>query len=264
MSERTTLSVTDRVATITLTRADKRNALDFEMLRSLVDTAEGLIDRRDIRAVVLQAAGSSFCAGLDTSAFQELVNIVNSQGGLTARTHGDANLFQRAAMVFRDIPVPVIAALQGHVYGGGFQIMLGADMRIAAPGCKFSIREGKWGLIPDMGGMVLMRDLMRGDMIRRLTYTAEVFDTEAANEYGLVTEIADDPQARAHELARMIAAQSPEALREAKALITATERTTRADTLMLETEAQLRLIGTPNQMEAIMAGLTGKTPDFKD
>ena len=252
------------IATVTLTRADKRNALDLEMIQAIVAAGEGLMQRRDIRAVVLTGDGSAFSAGLDVGAFQLLMTEAAKSGGITARTHGVSNLFQRAAMVWADLPMPVIAALHGYAFGGAFQIMLGADIRIAAPDTQFSIMEGKWGLVPDMGGMVLMRRLARGDVIRRLTYTAEVFDTGAALNWGFVTELADNPLARAHALAAEIAARSPDAVREAKAMITATQQMNDADTLMLESLAQERLIGSPNQIEALMAGFEKRDANFKD
>ena len=252
------------IATVTLTRADKRNALDLEMIQSIVAAGEGLMQRRDIRAVVLTGDGPAFSAGLDVGAFQLLMTEAAKSGGITARTHGVSNLFQRAAMVWADLPMPVIAALHGYAFGGAFQIMLGADIRIAAPDTQFSIMEGKWGLVPDMGGMVLMRRLARGDVIRRLTYTAEVFDAGAALSWGFVTELADNPLARAHALAAEIAARSPDAVREAKAMITATQQMNDADTLMLESLAQERLIGSPNQIEALMAGFEKRDANFKD
>jgi len=264
MAERVHLEVTGSLATVTLTRADKRNALDLDMINAIVAVGESLMERRDIRAVVLCGDGPAFSAGLDTSTFQKLIGEVAKAGGIMTRTHGQSNLFQQAAMVWADLPMPVIAALHGYAYGGAFQIMLGADIRVAAPHTRFSIMEGKWGLVPDMGGMVLMRRLARGDVIKRLTYTAEVFDAAAALNWGFVTEIADDPMARAVELATEIANHSPDAVREAKAMIRATEMIPEGEVLLAESAAQERLIGSPNQIEALMAGFENRTPNFKD
>lgn len=264
MTARVRLEVTGSIATVTLTRADKRNALDLDMIRAIVSAGESLTERRDIRAVVLCGDGPAFSAGLDTSTFQMLIGEVAKAGGIMTRTHGQSNLFQQAAMVWADLPMPVIAAVHGYAYGGAFQIMLGADVRVAAPDTQFSIMEGKWGLVPDMGGMVLMRSLARGDVIKRLTYTAEVFNATAAQNWGFITEIADDPLARAHELASIIANRSPDAVREAKVMIRATELIPEDEVLLAESAAQERLIGSPNQIEALMAGFEKRTPDFKD
>lgn len=263
MSDRVIITEDGPVATVTLSRPDKRNALDLEMIEGLVEAAKTLGARRDIRAVVLTGAGEAFCAGLDVAAMPMLAKIAQDVGFQT-RTHGTSNLFQAAAMVWAELPQPVIAALHGYAFGGGFQIMLGADLRIAAPGTRFSIMEGRWGLVPDMGGMVLMRRLARGDVIRRLTYTAEQFEAPSALDWGFVTELDADPLARAQALAAQIAAMSPDAVRAAKTLITETEQTSPADTLMAESIAQERLVGTANQMEAIMAGMQKRAPKFQD
>ena len=264
MSNRVRIDVTGSIATVTLTRPEKRNALDLEMINAIVSAGEDLASRRDIRAVVLCGDGAAFSAGLDTATFQLLISEVAKAGGIMARTHGLSNLFQRAAMVWADLPMPVIAAVHGFAFGGAFQIMLGADIRIAAPDTKFSIMEGKWGLVPDMGGMALMHHLARGDVIRRLTYTAEVFEADDAQNWGFITEISDDPLASATALATEIASRSPDAVREAKALITATQGMDVAEALLLESKAQERLIGSPNQIESLMAGFEKRAANFKD
>lgn len=181
-----------------------------------------------------------------------------------ARSHGDANLFQQVSVGWRDLPMPVITALHGVAFGGGFQIMLGADIRVADPNTKFSIMEAKWGLVPDMGGMALMPALARQDVIRRLTYTAEVFDAAQALEWGFVTELAADPVTRALELASQIAARSPSSTRASKKLISDTWNTDRAETLMAESVAQKGVLGAENQMEAVLANFEKRAPNFKD
>lgn len=264
MANRVSIDVTGNIATVTLARPEKRNALDLEMINAIVATGEDLASRRDVRAVVLCGDGAAFSAGLDTATFQMLIGEVAKAGGIMTRTHGLSNLFQRAAMVWADLPMPVIAAVHGYAYGGAFQIMLGADIRIASPDAKFSIMEGKWGLVPDMGGMALMHHLARTDVIRRLTYTAEVFGAEDAQNWGFITEITDTPLARATALATDIAARSPDAVREAKALITASQDADVAEALLLESNAQERLIGSQNQIEALMAGFEKRAANFKD
>ena len=263
MSDRVTISETGQVATVTLSRPDKRNALDLPMIEGIVAAAESLKDRRDIRAVVLTGAGEAFCAGLDVAAMPMLAKVAG-EAGFQTRTHGASNLFQATAMAWAELPQPVIAAVHGYAFGGGFQIMLGADIRVAAPQTRFSIMEGRWGLVPDMGGMVLMRRLARGDVIRRLTYTAEQFAADDAQAWGFVTELAEDPLLRAQSLATEIAARSPDAVRAAKALITETELTSIEGTLIAESAAQEALVGQPNQMEAVMAGMQKRPPVFRD
>jgi len=263
MTERVTLTRDGHVGIVTMNRPDKLNALDLPQIEAIVAMGERLRAEPGLRAVVLTGAGGSFCAGLDTAAMPLIAELARTTGFRT-RSHGRSNLFQAAAMVWAELPVPVIAAVEGHAYGGGFQVMLGADIRICAPEARFSVMEARWGLVPDMGGMVLMRRLARGDVIRRLTYTAEVFGAEAAERWGFVTEIAAEPLARAVGLAQEIAARSPDAIRAAKALITETELADPAAVLLAESAAQEALVGEPNQMEAVMAGFQKRAPNFTD
>ncbi len=251
------------IANVVLNRADKRNALDQAMLEAIADTIEQLSNARETRAVVLSGDGEAFCAGLDFMSFAGMLQDPNSVDFMT-RSHGDANLFQYVSTGWRDLPMPVITALHGVAFGGGFQIMLGADIRVAAPDTKFSIMEAKWGLVPDMGGMALMPPLARQDVVRRLTYTAEIFDAAQALEWGFVTELSDDPIARAMELAARIVARSPDGTRSSKRLISDTWGANRADTLMAESVAQKSVLGGENQMEAVMANFENRAPKFKD
>jgi enoyl-CoA hydratase/carnithine racemase len=212
--------------------------------------------------VVLSGEGDSFCAGLDVASFAQLAGR-DTEAYINARDFGDANEPQEVALAWRRVQVPVIAALQGAVYGGGLQLALGADIRIAAPDTKLAIMEMKWGLIPDMGGMVLLPHLMRSDALRQMTYTARPVSAERGVEWGLVTEIHDDPLAAARALAEEIAGKSPSAIRAAKRLIDLSERAGRADVLLAESAEQLALIGKPDQMEVIAANMQGRKPDFK-
>jgi enoyl-CoA hydratase/carnithine racemase len=179
------------------------------------------------------------------------------------RSHGTTNLFQEVAMVWRKLPVPVIAALHGAVYGAGFQLALGADIRIAAPDAQLAIMEMKWGLIPDMGGMALLPRLTRSDVIRHLTYTARPVPAAQAADWGLVSEVAEDPLAAARDLAAEIATRSPSAIRAAKRLISFSESgADEAAILMEESREQAALVGRPDQMEQISANMAKRVPVF--
>jgi len=214
---RVSVEYKDHVAFVTLTRGDKMNALDQAMFQAIIAAGQE-VAASDARAVVLSGEGKSFCAGLDVANFAAFAG-QDPVEMLMPRSHGDTNDFQEVAMVWRRVPVPVIAALHGAVYGGGLQIALGADIRIAAPDTRLSVLEMKWGLIPDMGGMVLLPQLVRSDVLRLLTYTARPIGAEKAAEWGLVTDLADDPLAEATALAQEIAGKSPSAIRSAKRLI---------------------------------------------
>ena len=262
-TDRVTVTYNGPITHVVLSRADKRNALDQAMLEAIADTIEQLSSARNTRAVVLSGDGEAFCAGLDLQSFAAMLQNPDSMDFMT-RSHGDANLFQYVATGWRALPMPVITALHGVAFGGGFQIMLGADIRVAAPETRFSIMEAKWGLVPDMGGMALMPAVARQDIVRRLTYTAEVFDATQALDWGFVTELADDPVTRALELAAQIAARSPDGTRASKRLISDTWNANRADTLMAESVAQKSVLGGENQMEAVMANFEKRAPKFKD
>ena len=258
---RVSVSYEDHVARVTLTRGDKMNALDEEMVQAILKAGQE-VAASDARAVVLSGEGKSFCAGLDVQSFAKMAGM-DVESWLMERTHHDANYMQEVAMVWRRVPVPVIAALQGAVFGGGLQLALGADIRIAAPDVKMAVMEMKWGLVPDMGGMVLLPGLMRSDVLRLLTYTARPVGVEQAERWWLVMEITEDAQAVALDLARDIAGKSPSAIRAAKRLIGVAEAETQAEVLLAESREQIGLIGKADQMEVIAAQMQKRAPVFK-
>ena len=257
---------TGGVAEVILNRPDKMNAIAPDMFTALIDAGESLITNTSVRAVVLRGEGRAFCAGLD------LVNFENMKAGidmidptrLTERSHGDANKFQRVATVWRDIPVPVIAALHGVAFGGGLQIALGADIRLVTADIKMSIMEIKWGLVPDMAGMIFLRQLMRADVARELIYTGRIIGGTEAVALGLATRVVDDPLASAVQLAQEMTQKSPLALRAAKRMLNQWGDASDAALLLAEADEQSRLIGRAEQMEAIQANLEKRLPVFHD
>lgn len=258
---RVSVDITDHIARVTLTRPDKMNAVDPQMAEAIVRAGQSLMES-DIRAVVLSGEGKSFCAGLDVMSFANFA-AGDPEALVMPRTHGNTNIFQEVAMVWRRLPVPVIAALHGAVYGAGLQLALGADIRIAAPDAKLAIMEMKWGLIPDMGGMVLLPRLARSDVIRLMVYSAQPVAADQARDWGLVTELSDDPQTAAQEMAQEIAGKSPSAIRAAKRLIAVSESGADEDTILLaESREQAGLIGRPHQMEVIAANMAKRPPVF--
>lgn len=248
--------ITDRIAHVRLNRPDKLNAISLEMLDEVIDAAHALRDA-PINCVVLSGEGRGFCAGIDIMSLSSLLG-QDLDALVLKRTHGDANRFQAFSLAWRDLEVPVIAALHGVCFGAGMQLALGADIRVASPDARLSIMEMKWGLIPDMGGMVLLPKLLRSDVMRRMIYTAEISDASQALSDGLLSEVAEEPLARAMEIAGEIAAQSPSAIRAAKRLISVAETAPRAEVLMTEATEQVGLIGTPDQMAAIARGMAKK------
>jgi enoyl-CoA hydratase/carnithine racemase len=263
MKDRVSIDLKDCVADVRLIRADKMNALDPTMFEGIIEAGEKLASMKGLRAVVLSGEGKAFCAGLDMGSFAAMKQDGDAVPGvrdLTKRTHGP----QQCAWLWRTLPVPVIAAVHGVAFGGGFQIALGADIRYATADTRFSVMEIKWGLVPDLAGTQLMRHLAREDVVRELTYTGRIFSGAEAQQLGFVTRVVDDPRAAALETAKEIAAKSPDAVRAAKRLLNDAVAVDAARGLMAESVEQQKLIGSPNQLEAIMSNLQKRAANYKD
>ena len=261
LHERVALEIRDHVATVTLNRPDKRNALDIGMFDGLVAAAAAIAEEPDVRAVVLTGAGPAFCAGLDIKSMMTNSGAIER---LLMKAPGEVtNLAQRVCWAWRELPVPVIAALTGEVFGGGLQIALGADFRLTAPDARLSVMEIRWGLIPDMGGSRVLKDILPLDVAKELALTGRIVDGEEAVGLGLATQVCADPLAAARELAVEIAARSPDAIRAAKYLFNRSAELNDADGLALETSLQMSLIGQKNQLEAVRAGMARTAPDFQ-
>jgi enoyl-CoA hydratase/carnithine racemase len=269
VDDRVRISVEGGVADVRLVRADKLNALDDAMFEALAHAGERLSQDRAVRAVVLSGEGRAFCAGLDMGNFRHLSEgrkdqVVGGREGLVSRTHGIANRGQYVAWVWREIPVPVIAAIHGVAFGGGLQIALGCDMRYVAPDAKMSVMEIKWGLVPDMGGTQLLWRLAREDIVRELVFTGRILSGEEALTLGLATRVCIDPRAEALAAAKLVATQSPHAIRAAKRLLNDAPLAGPAEGLLAESLEEDRLIGSPNQVEAVRANLEKRAPAFID
>jgi enoyl-CoA hydratase/carnithine racemase len=263
MDSRIVVEINAGVADVRLARAAKRNALDESMFLELVETGKRLARDTTLRAVVLSGDGAAFCAGIDVSMLERLGAAHLSP--ITGRTHGLTNLYQQSVWTWLELAVPVIAAVHGVAFGGGFQLALGADLRIAARNARFSIMETRWGLVPDMTGTLLMRNLARDDVIRELTYTARIFSADEALSYGFLTHVCDDPHSRATSLANEIARSSPDAIRAAKRLLNkAAEHAATGEALLGESQAQQSLLASPNHREALEANLERRAPRFSD
>jgi enoyl-CoA hydratase/carnithine racemase len=263
--DRVAVRVSGAVAEVTLNRPDKLNALDDAMFTALASAAADLGGRREVRAVMLSGSGRAFCAGIDLAKLgADADGGTGGAGSLEDRTHGIANLFQQAAWAWRELPVPVIAGIHGVAFGGGLQIALGADIRIVAPDARLAVMEARWGLVPDMGGIALLRGLVRDDVARELTYTARQVSGTEAVALGLATRTADDPRAAALELAAQIAAGSPRALRAAKRLFAVSRDAGAAAILLAESREQQGLLTGPDIPEMLAAHAEGRPPRFAD
>ncbi|MCV7192986.1 crotonase/enoyl-CoA hydratase family protein [Mycolicibacterium brumae] len=254
--------VTGDVAHVRLNRPEKHNALTLDMIDDLAKAADRAAKDRSIRAVVLNGAGESFCSGLDfASAGKERGRIMRN---LIPKRHTAANAFQAAGWAWRSVPVPVIAVVTGHCYGGGLQIALGADFRFATPSADLSIMESRWGLIPDMSLSASIAQLASIDVAKRLTMTGETFTAAQALEWGLLSGVAEDPHAAADELIAAIRERSPDAVAAAKALFEQTWYNGSRLSFPVEQTLQIRLLRGRNHAIARKAGLAKEQPQFTE
>ena len=253
------------VAEVRLNRPEKKNAWTLEMFDALSAAAGTLAAEPGLRAVVISGAGGCFSAGLDFSVFQEFATKLEAikdemrnppEGQLT-------NRFQEPVVCWQRLAVPVIAAIEGVCFGAGMQLALAADFRVAAPDARFSIMESKWGLIPDMGITQSLPKLMRADQAKDLIMTARVLQADEALGLGLITRIADDPVAEAQAFATELAARSPDAVRGAKHLVEEGWGLGPREALALEAALQAELMGSANQIEAVMANMQKRVAKFR-
>jgi enoyl-CoA hydratase/carnithine racemase len=270
-NDRVKVSIEGGIADVRLDRADKRNALDPAMFDAIARAGKDLVSNKEIRAVVLSGSGASFCAGLDFASFQSMANGGSSNSETKSNSGENAGAMQPGAIthlaqqicwVWQEVPVPVIAAIQGHALGGGMQLALGADIRIAHPDTQFAMREVHWGLIPDMTGTLMLSRLVRDDVAKDLVFSARVISGTEAHQLGVVTRLTDSPLEVAMQIASEIAQRSPDAVRGAKALINRLSNAGAAEHFAEERKIIYSLIGKPNQVEAVMSNFEKRPASF--
>jgi len=262
---RVLLEVKDKIAYVTLNRPEKHNGLDADMFYQMVASAKKIRKDRSIRAVIMSGNGPSFCAGLDFGALSKNPMFVPKV--FLKMPWTKQNLAQRIAHIWRDLPIPVISVIHGNCFGGGMQIILATDYRIAKPDSNMSILEMKWGLIPDMSGMVTLSRLTRVDIAQELTMTGRFFSGTEGAEYGLVSKLSEDPMADAEALAKEITSKSPDAIAATKYLFKKTWKKDTWGALLWERWVQARLLGRKNQRIAMANGLAkdpAKKKEFVD
>ncbi|RNI19885.1 crotonase/enoyl-CoA hydratase family protein [Flexivirga caeni] len=261
MSNNIEVTVADGIADVRLDRPEKLNGLTLPMLRELASVARKLRSDKEIRTVILSGNGTSFCAGLDFKTVT--ADPKQLPLGLLPRPWRSTNLFQEACWAWRRVPVPVVAAVHGHCYGGGLQIALSADLRVTAPDAKWSVLEGKWGLIPDMTGVQALSELVGIETAKRLTMTAEIISGTEAAQIGLVGQVDPQPYGAARALAASLAQRSPDALVAAKRLFDRTWTMSARRTFTRERWEQARLLLGANFTIARKAGLQREQPVFQ-
>ena len=226
----------------------------FHCSKGLIEAAERAKKEKNIRAVVIDGEGPAFCAGLDFAAVAKKPAFIPK---IFLKIPGKIyNPVQKVAFVWREISVPVIAVIHGFCFGGGMQIVMGADFRFSTPDADFSILESKWGLIPDMSGMVTFRECVKMDTLKMLTMTGRRFRGEEAKNHGFVTDVADDPMQAALSLIEEISERSPDAVAATKDIFQRTRFENQEKVLSIERKVQARLLGRKNQRISVKNGLS--------
>lgn len=260
MTDLVTVNIENHIADVRLNRPDKMNALNIDMFKAINRVGEALAGNTDVRAVVLSGEGRGFCAGLDLANFAD--------PDFSSDPFGDGkggyypNFYQQPGYVWKKMPVPVIGALHGVAFGGGFQIAMGADIRIAAPDTRMSVMEIKWGLIPDMSASQTLRDLVRIDVAKELTFTGRIVEAEEALSLGLVTRLSENPREDALLMAEQIATRNPNAITYSKYLYDSTWHGSEEEGLRTEERLQAKVLRSPNQIEAVMAEMEGRAASY--
>ena len=260
MSHLVTLNIEAGVATVTFNRPDKLNALSYESFVQLARIIKQLKKEKSLRLVIIDANGSDFCTGLDVK------NISRSPTKMLKLLFkwlpGNANLAQRVTIGWQEIKAPVICKIHGRCFGGGMQIALGADFRLASRAAQFAIMESRWGLTPDMAGSVMLQGLMPYDQALKLTHMAEPISADTAQEVNLVTQVCDDLDHECEQLKAALLALSPDALAANKRTYQKRMLANRRQLLAAETFNQIRILRGKNVKRAISNRLKGETKPF--
>ena len=255
------VNIDKHIATVTLNRPDKMNALNIQLFDELIETGNLITANSEIRVVVMHGNGRGFCAGLDLENFQNPSH-PDFQKPLDLRSHGNCNKWQKAVMVWRSMPAPVITAVHGVAFGGGLQLMSAADIKYVHPDTQLSIMEMKWGIIPDMGGSVCWPHHVRLDILKELIYTHRIFHGPQAVQYGFATHVSEHPLHDAMALAKEIAAKNPQAIQASKHMFNQLSGKSEDELLLSESVAQQQIMYSPNQKEAVMAILENREAMF--
>ena len=252
----------DHVAVITLNRPDRLNALNREMAQELHDTLDAVANEfPDVRVVVITGSGRGFCSGADVGDMPARM----AEGGDRDPNNPDPgpSITMRLAPRIREIPQPVIAAVNGVAAGAGLGIALSCDIRVASDSAKFTSVFVKRSLVPDAGVSEILGALAGPGIAAEMAYTGRIYDAEWALTKGLVNNIfaADQLMIKANELAQEISANPPLAIKATKSLMNSHYPDLNK---VIETEHQANkpLRGTADQTEAVQAFLEKRAPNF--
>ncbi|TQV75110.1 crotonase/enoyl-CoA hydratase family protein [Aliikangiella marina] len=260
IDNRIVINVENKIATVSFSRPDKHNALDMPMFYAIDKTVRILKKRKDVRVIIVNGEGQSFCSGLDIKSV--MTNKGNAIKLLWKWLPGNANLAQRVTVGWRRLRVPVIMAIHGKCWGGGMQIALGGDYRIAAADASLSIMEARWGLIPDMGGTIALSENMPVDQAMKLAMTAETLSAEEALNLKLISQVAEDPYQAAKNFAESLVERSPDVLGTIKPVYHSLWCPSERKILARETLNQWRIIFGKNRAIAVKKAMGKDKIDF--
>lgn len=252
-TQRVKISLDGQVARVVLNRPDKHNALDMPMFVAIAAAIKQIKKSKNTRVVIVSGAGKSFSTGLDVkSVMKQRSNMLKL---LWKWWPGSANLAQQVTIGWRQLDVPVIMLLHGNCWGGGMQIALGGDFRIASPDASLSIMEAKWGLIPDMGGTPGLMENVSLDQAMQLAMTADVISAHDGLEKNLITQVCDDPMQAANELSEKLIERSPDTNKRIKRMYHKIWCHQQGKILAWETFNQWKIILGKNQKIAVKKAL---------
>jgi enoyl-CoA hydratase/carnithine racemase len=285
MSDRVTFTAgDDHVGVVSLSRPDKLNAMDVAMFDGLHDAAaqaRDAIAEGAVRAVLLRAEGRAFSAGLDVSLFQSQLAAVGaaplhqrrpsdtgSAGGSSSPEAPSPDEWiahlQQAFTGLEDLPVPVVAAVQGLALGGGCQLALAAHLRLASPDAELALLEARWGIIPDLGGLTRLPRLVGQSRAIDMAVTARRIDAATALAWGLVDQVVeDDLDGVARAYAARLAAGPTLALGAIPRLVRQAAVLDRDASLAAERAHQPTCLGSADFAEAATAAVEGREPRFR-
>ena len=248
----------ERVLVVTLNRPDVRNAINTQMGRDLHDLWTRLtVDAGDVRCIVLTGAGDrAFCAGGD----------LKERNGMTDEAWRQQHeLFERVFVAHLECPVPVIGAVNGHAFGGGFETALACDFMYASRTARFALSEARLGIMPGGGGTQTLPRAVGERRAKELVMTARPFTADEALAWGIVNRVCEPAalMTEALDTASAIAANAPLSVRQAKKSIHTGLQTDLATGYRFEIEAYNRLVGTEDRIEGVRAFNEKRKPAFR-
>lgn len=270
------------VGWLRLNRPERLNAMTVEMWEELAKLGESLGDDSSLRCLVVMGEGRAFSSGIDVehllsggggglfaeagTGSQPRADSPTSGLGMEDQLVTRIGDIQEAYTWLADAPYPTIAAMRGYALGGGLQLALACDLRIAARNTKLGLLEHKYGLLPDLGGTYWLPRIVGPAKAKELIFTAETIDAEEGLRIGLVNRLVDDAEldAAVAALAERIAAQPPIAVRGTKRAVDRAAGQSLGEGLREAATRQAECIRSVDFLEAVTANLETRTPAYKN